>query len=510
MRNKGDLDFDVIVVGAGNAALTAALAASQAGASVAVLEKAPYALRGGNTRFTGGVFRCVYNGIDDLAKLVRQNDDPESVVVDAYTREDYFADMDRVTSGRYDRELTTVLIDRSYETVNWMADLGVPWEFYRLPNLKIPKSNKYRLQFGAALRVKGKGRALSDKLFSLVEQAGVSVMYETQASSISFQADGTVAGVQIRSPKQYRLLKCSALILASGGFQASPEMRTAHLGPTWNMVKVRGTRFNTGEMIRQAIGAGAQAYGQWSGCHATPLDANAPDPGSLELTDETSRVSYPYAVVVNADGKRFFDEGEDFKLYTYAKSGRKVLEQRAAIAFQIFDQKTIPLLEERYGTGQPIEAESLDGLAEAITRRYPQIAFDKENFLSTISRFNEAVQDGSFDPYSRDGKHTMGIEPNKSNWALRLDSPPFRAYAVNTGITFTFGGIKINTTAQVVDSSDQAIPGLYATGEMTGGFFYDNYPGGAGLVRGAVFGRLAGAHAARFASAKEQRAVEVL
>lgn len=497
--------YDVVVVGAGNAALTAAIAAKQAGSSVVVLEKAPRALRGGNTSFTGGVFRCVYNELDDLAQLVREHDDPDSVEIDPYTRDAYLADMMRVTGGKCDPALTDAMIDKSYETVSWMADLGVKWEFYRLPNLKIPDSNRHKLQFGAALRAKGKGRALSDTLFRVAEEAGVDVVYEAQATQIKFAEHGAVSGIEVRTPNSHGVISCRALVLASGGFQASPQMRTAHLGQKWNMVKVRGSRFNTGEMIRAVIDSGGQAFGQWSGCHATPLDADAPDPGTLELTDETSRVSYPYSVLLNLDGERFLDEGEDFKLYTYAKSGAKVLEQRGATAFQVFDQKTIPLLEERYGTSVPVEADTLEALADGIEERFGHLGFDRETFLKTLNDFNGAVQERPFDPYVRDGKHTKGIEPAKTNWALELDTPPFRAYPVSTGITFTFGGIRISTDAEVLDTAERAISGLYATGEMTGGFFYDNYPGGAGLMRGAVFGRIAGTNASAFANDERRR-----
>ena len=502
MREAEPEVFDVIVVGAGNAAFTAALAARSAGARVLVLEKASQKLRGGNTRFTGGIFRCTYNGIEDLIPVVRGNDTPDTVLVDPYTRADFRTDLERVTGGRTDPLLSQILVDRSYDTVRWMAELGVVWEFNRAVGaVTRAGAAKVKLPSGGALRVKGEGVVLSSTLFRLAEEAEIAILYETQAQRIITAPDGSIAGVEVRGPEGIRALNCRALVLASGGFQANPEMRTAYLGPNWSLVKVRGTRFNTGEMIRAALASGAQSYGEWSGCHATPIDADAPTYGELRLTDKTNRLSYPFSVMVNLDGERFVDEGEDFNLYTYAKMGREILQQRGATVLQVFDRKTIPLLETRYNTGTPVTAESLGELAERAEERYGALGFRKANFLKTLEAYNAAVREGVFNPDIRDGKRTVGLRPEKTNWATRLDEPPFRAYAATVGITFTFGGIRINADAAVVDHLERPIPGLFATGEMTGGFFYLNYPGGAGLMRGAVFGRLAGANAARYARA---------
>ncbi len=499
MQDSERTVFDVVVVGAGNAAFTAALTARAEGARVLVLEKAPKELRGGNTRFTGGVFRFTYNGIEDLIPIVRGNDNPDTVRVQPYTRADYLRDLERVTGGRTDPQLSAVLVDRSYDTVCWMAELGVPWEFNRAVGaVTIAGAAKVKLPFGGALRTKGEGVVLSSTLFRLAEEAEIPILYETQAQRIVTAPDGRVTGIEVRGPAGTHVLGCHALVLASGGFQANPEMRTAYLGPNWSLVKVRGTRFNTGEMIRAALAAGAQSYGEWSGCHATPIDADAPTYGELRLTDKTNRLSYPFSVMVNLDGDRFVDEGEDFNLYTYAKMGREILPQRSAMALQVFDRKTIPLLETRYNTGTPAVADSLPELAERIEARYRSLGFRKANFLKTLEAYNAAVQGGTFNPDILDGKRTVGLRPEKTNWATRLDEPPFRAYAATVGITFTFGGIRINAEAAVLDYLERPIPGLFATGEITGGFFYLNYPAGTGLMRGAVFGRLAGTHAARF------------
>jgi tricarballylate dehydrogenase len=493
-------DPDILVVGAGNAALTAALAAHQEGARVAVLEKATHELRGGNTRFTGGLFRCTYAGLTELAPIIRGHDDPDTVAAEPYRHEDYLDDLRRTSGGRADLVLSEVLVERSYDTVRWMADLGVPWEFNRAVGaVTIPGAAKVKLPFGGALRVQGEGVALADTLFRLVEAAGIPILYETQALRIVTRPDGRVAGIEARGPEGLRTFACRALVLASGGFQASPEMRTAYLGPSWSPVKVRGTRFNTGELLRAALDLGAAACGDWSGCHATPIDAGAPDYGELRLTDKTNRLSYPFSVMLNLAGARFVDEGESFNLYTYAKTGAAILAQPGAIAFQVFDAQTLPLLETRYNTGTPLEANNLPDLAAALARRYGGLGFRAEPFLDTLAAYNAAVQDGPFDPDNLDGKRTLGLNPSKTNWALRLDRSPFRAYAVTAGITFTYGGIQVNGEAEVVDQLGRPLPGLFASGEITGGFFYGNYPGGAGLMRGAVFGRLAGRNAARFA-----------
>ena len=303
-------EWDVLVVGAGNAALTAALAAHEEGARVLVIEKAPRDLRGGNTRYSGGLFRCTYRGMDDLLPIIRDNDDPSTVSVEPYEPSDFLNDLRRTSAGLADAELSEVLVERSYPTLRWMADLGVPWEFNRAVGaVTVPGSSRVKLPFGGAIRAKHEGIGLSAGLFRIAEEAGIAFRYATQALRIVSAPDGRLVGVEARGPDGVQVIRARALVLASGGFQANPEMRTAYLGPSWTLVKVRGTRFNTGEMIRAALEAGAEGYGHWSGCHATPIDADAPSYGDLRLTDKTNRLSYHYGVLVNADGERFVDEG---------------------------------------------------------------------------------------------------------------------------------------------------------------------------------------------------------
>jgi tricarballylate dehydrogenase len=493
--------YDVVVVGAGNAALVAAIAAAEAGARVVVLEKASEELRGGNTRFTGGVFRFVYErGADDLKPIV-PNEDFSKYIIDPYTADQFLEDMRRVTGGKADTALVRVLVDRSYETVLWMKKMGVEFEFAR--EFAVPLADRagvLRLPPGAAVRSVRAGLGLSDRLFDIVERLGIEIRYKTMALRPEFGERGEVVGLLVRTPALgTKLLPCRSVVLGCGGFQASPEMRVAYLGPVWGSAKVRGTRYDTGDMHRALLDMGAMPAGDWGRCHATPVDADSPEYGDLELTDKTNRLSYPYGIMVNLDGNRFVDEGEDLVFYTYAKMGGEILRQRSGIAFQIFDGKVTHLLEPRYSTARPLEAQTIEDLAMKISERYPELRFNVTQFIETVRLFNAATRPGSFDPSRLDGVRTEGISPPKSNWALPIDTPPFVAYAVTGGITFTFGGLAIDTEARVLDVMGQPIPGLYATGEITGGFFYYNYPGGAGLMRGAVFGRIAGANAAAYA-----------
>jgi tricarballylate dehydrogenase len=491
---------DVVVVGAGNAALTAAIAARRAGCRVIVLEKAPNAFRGGNTRFTGGVFRFIYDGLDDLLPIVKDTDDASDVVVDPYPAEAFERDLRRVTGGRTDPLLSRVLIERSYDTVRWMADLGVRFEFSRaVTGIKIPGTNKTKLQPGAAIRAYHEGIGLSQTLFDLAVEHGIEVLYERQVNRILSDDNGVVIGVQARGPKGFEGYYGRAVVVASGGFQANPEMRTAYLGGPWGLVKTRGSRYNTGEVIRELLAIGAQSFGDWAGRHATPIDADAPAYGDLRLTDKTNRLSYPYGIMINLDGERFVDEGADFNSYTYAAYGAAILAQRNATAFEIFDSRAIPLLEKRYETGTPVEAGTLEELVVGIDTRYAMLALDTVAALKTIIDYNRAAdRRGGFMPDTLDGKRTHGLRPDKTNWAIPIETAPFRAYAVTGGITFTFGGIRVSGGSEVLDGVDRPIPGLFASGELTGGFFFINYPLGCGLTRGAVFGKLAGEAAAAF------------
>jgi tricarballylate dehydrogenase len=486
--------YDVIVVGAGNAAFCAALSARESGAHVLVLEGAPQQECGGNTRFTAGAMRVVYNGVGDLEALMPDltNEEKERTDFGAYTAEQFFDDMGRVTQYRADPELTEILIRRSHETLRWMREKGVRFApIYGRQAFKV--DGRFKFWGGLTVEAWGGGPGLLEALTSAARHAGIEIFYQCRALRL-LHDDAGVRGVVARHGGRTVELSSHAVILACGGFEANAEWRTRYLGPGWDLAKVRGTRFNQGDGIRMALEIGALPAGNWSGCHAVGWERNAPEFGDLDVGDSFQKHSYPFGVMLNANGRRFVDEGADFRNYTYAKYGRVILEQPGQFAWQIFDQKVTHLLRDEYRIKQvtKVTAESL----EELVRKLDDVNADAA--LAELCAFNAAVEDQvPFNPNVKDGRGTKGLIVNKSNWANRLDRPPYEAYAVTCGITFTFGGLKIDGEARVLDVDKCPIRGLYAAGELVGGLFYFNYPGGTGLTSGAVFGRLAGASAGR-------------
>mgnify|MGYP002528466423 FL=1 len=310
---------------------------------------------------------------------------------------------------------------------------------------------------------------------------------------------GNVRGLRVQGPDGFEDIPSRGVVLAAGGFEANAEMRCRYLGPGWEMVKVRGIPYNTGDGIRMALEVGAQAHGHWSSCHAVAWDMNAPAFGDRTITELFQKHSYPFGVMVNLDGNRYLDEGADFRNYTYVTYGRALLEQPNGLGFQIFDEKVKHLLRDEYRIPQVTMAQ-----ADTIEELAVRLDINPEGLVKTINEFNAAVQqDVPYNPTVKDGRGTVGITPPKTNWAQTIDSPPYVGYAVTCGISFTFGGVKINTRGQVVTNGQDAIPGLYAAGEMVGGRVYYNYPGGSGLSAGMVFGRLAGTSAGQDAMAKK-------
>lgn len=492
------LDADLIVVGAGNAALCAALAARERGARTIVLEKATREERGGNTYFSGGAFRFPYSGLDDVARLIPDLSDRERAEVDvgSYPVEEMRSDLLRVTGGRANTDLVDTLLDHAASTMSWMHEsLGVRWvllygrQAYRVGGL-------LRFWGGLIVEAVGGGTGLSDTLFAACEARGVEVRYGTKAIALSAdERTGAVRGVRAAGPAGRYEVTGGAVVLASGGFEANTEMRARYLGPGWEVAKVRGTRHNVGDGLRIALEAEAQSAGQWSGAHAVAWDLNAPPTGNRRIGDLYQKHSYPLGLIVNERGERFVDEGADLRNYTYARYGREILRQPSGVAFQLFDQRTLPLLRDEYRIREVTRAE-----AGSIGELADRLGIDRMGLESTVAAYNAACRPGEFNPAERDGLRTEGIEPPKSNWALPLTEAPFVGFAVTCGITFTFGGIQIEPrTAAVLDTEERAIPGLYAAGELVGGLFYDNYAGGSGLMAGAVFGRIAGAAAAAFA-----------
>jgi tricarballylate dehydrogenase len=483
---------DVIVVGGGNAALCAALSAAEQGVSVLVLERAPEDESGGNSRFTAGAFRCVYDGVEDLRALMPDLTDEEVSKSDfgTYTEEKYFDDMGRITEYRTDPDLCEVLIKRSKATMLWMRDKGV--RFMPIWGRQAYKINgMFKFWGGLTVESVGGGPGLVDALTKIARKNNVDIVYGARAFELIADDDG-VKGIRVKHQGKTSDIACKCVVLGSGGFQADAEMRTRYLGPGWELAKIRGSRFNTGDGIKMALAIGAQPTGNWSGGHAVAWDRNAPETGDLTVGDNFQKHSYPWGIMINANGERFLDEGSDFRNYTYAKNGRIILQQPKQFAYQVFDNKIIPMLRDEYRIKRvtKIRANTLEELCEKMED------VDAKKALATIKEYNTAVMtDVPFDPNVKDGRGTKGLAIPKSNWANTVDEGPFEAYAVTCGLTFTFGGLKIDTDARVQDSDGATIPGLYATGELVGGIFYFNYPGGTGLMNGSVFGKIAGANA---------------
>ncbi len=493
-----EYDADVIVVGAGNAAFCAALAARERGARVLMLEAAPEEESGGNSRFTAGAIRVVYDGVDDIKALVPDLTAAEIASTDfgTYTAAQFFDDMARVTQHRADPDLVELLVKHSFPMLNWLRGKGVRFiPIYGRQAFKI--GGRFKFWGGLTVEAVGGGPGLIGMLTAAAQKRGIGLRYATRALDLLFDGD-RVEGVRVRHDGALRELRAKSVVLACGGFEANAEWRTRYLGPGWDLAKVRGSRFNTGDGIRMALAIGASPSGNWSGCHAVQWDMNAPEFGDLTVGDQFQKHSYPFGVLINASGKRFLDEGADFRNYTYAKYGRVVLEQPGQFAWQIFDRKVTHLLRDEYRIRQitRVTANTIEEFARKLE------GVDAAAFLDTIKAWNQAVRtDIPFDPNVKDGRCTHGLAVNKSNWANLIDTPPFEGYAVTCGVTFTFGGLRINAEAQVLNTDHRPIGGLYAAGELVGGLFYFNYPGGTGLMSGAVFGKIAGTAAAGGAAA---------
>ncbi|HJL57219.1 MAG TPA: FAD-dependent tricarballylate dehydrogenase TcuA [Arenicellales bacterium] len=436
--------------------------------------------------------RFAYDGVDHLRRLMPDLSAEEIRKTDfgQYPEEAFFGDMGRVTEYRTDPDLCEVLVTRSRETMFWMRDKGIRFApIWGRQAFQV--DGKFSFWGGLTVEVLGGGPGLFAAWTKIADREGIEIRYQTRAVSLLFDG-AVVTGVRVKSANESLALRAKTVILAAGGFQANVEWRTRYLGVGWDLAKVRGTRFNTGDGIRMALDIGAMPFGNWSGCHAVGWERNAPEFGNLSVGDGFQKHSYPFGIILNAHGKRFLDEGADFRNYTYAKYGREILSQPGQFAWQIFDAKVTHLLRDEYRIRQvtKVSANSLGELVEKLEDVDPVSA------LQTIGAYNASVDTGvPFNPNVKDGRSTKELSIPKSNWANTIDQPPFVAYAVTCGITFTFGGLRIQTNGQVLDVDMRPIPGLYAAGELVGGLFFNNYPGGTGLTAGAVFGRIAGASA---------------
>jgi tricarballylate dehydrogenase len=485
--------YEVVIVGGGNAALCAALSAREHGTRVLVIERAPQDQRGGNSAYTGGGFRMVHSGVETVRSVVPDlsSGEIENTDFGEYTAEQYLDDLGRVTQWHCDPDLAETLVRGSTQTVQWLHAKGVRF-VPRFGRYAFRHEGRFKFFGGTVVEAAGGGRGLVQAEYAAAEKHGVDIRYDTQATAL-VRGRGGVEGVRVIADGVEEEIRAQSVVLASGGFEANREWRARYLGPGWDMAKVRGTRYNTGDGIRMALDIGAQPYGQWSGCHSVSWERYAPDFGELERPITASRNGYPFSIMVNAEGRRFVDEGADFRNYTYAKYGRIVLEQPGSYAWHVFDSQVEHLLHEEYrskGTTR-VQADTLEELVARMEDVQP------EQFLRTVREYNAAIRrEVPFNPNVKDGRCTVGLEIDKSNWAMAIEKPPFVAYAVTCGITFTFGGLKIDTDARVLDIAERPLRGLYAAGELVGGLFYFNYPGSSGLMAGSVFGRIAGRSAA--------------
>jgi tricarballylate dehydrogenase len=480
-------ETEVVVIGGGNAGFSAAHAAAERGRRVLLLEKGEPGLAGGNSYFTAGAVRFTHAGLADVSDLLDPDERHEVSVLPPYPAAAFAADMEKVTEGRCDPALTEVLVTESQDAIRWLHGKGLR---YRLmyERQAYPDSHGRQVFWGGlAVGSTGGGKGLIEQHTEAAEKAGVEIRYGTGA--VDLLPDGP--GVTWRDTAgRTGSVRAESVVLAAGGFEADPDLRRRHLGEGWERAKVRGTPHNTGDMLTAALAAGAAPHGDWGSCHSVAWDAwYADNEGNRELTNQLTRSGYPLGIVVDSRGERFLDEGADFRNYTYAKYGARILARPGGIAFQLFDTTTRPQLRsEEYDMpgASVVTGSTLAELAAGM-------GVDAAVLGRTVQEFNAAIdRHVPLDLAVKDGRSAR-VDPPKSNWAIPLETPPYHAFPVTCGITFTFGGLRADTSGRVLDTAGTPLPGLFVCGEMLGGLFSGNYPGGSGLTAGAVFGRRAGA-----------------
>ncbi|GBE43242.1 fumarate reductase flavoprotein subunit precursor [bacterium BMS3Bbin10] len=458
---------DVLVIGAGHAALCAAITARRHGASVLVLECAPRELRGGNSRHTRNI-RCAHKAATDY-------------VTGPYTGEEYWDDLLKVTAGRTNEALARMVIERSGGVIDWMMRQGVRFQPALSGTLGLSRTNAFFF---------GGGKTMMNALFHRAETLGVDILYDAQVTALEI-AGGRCTGVSVSVEGEMHLISAPAIVVAAGGFEANIDWLKEGWGEAAENFLIRGTPYNTGGLLRILLDHGARPVGDADQCHAVPIDARSPkfDGGIATRVDCVT-----YSIMVNARAQRFYDEGEDIWPKRYAIWGRLVARQPGQIAYAIIDAKSQGLF---MPTLYPaIEADSIRELAA-------KLELDADALEATVDAFNAAVQPGDFDAARLDGCHTRGIDPPKTNWARRLDTPPYCGYPLRPGITFTYLGVEVDERARVLFGAQKAPAGnVFAAGEiMAGNILGQGYVGGFGLLVGNVFGRIAGEEAARHAHA---------
>jgi tricarballylate dehydrogenase len=455
--------YDVLVAGGGNAALCAAITARQAGATVLLLESAPKAFRGGNSRHTRNL-RAMHNA-------------PNSVLTDAYKEDEYWDDLLRVTGGNTNEEMARMTIRASSGVFGWMQDCGVRFQPSLTGTLNLGRTNAFFL---------GGGKALLNAYYLTAERLGIDILYDTEVISMNMD-DGSVRSVDITYRGFPETVHARCVVASCGGFQANLEWMREFWGDAVDNFVIRGTPYNRGRVLKNLLDQGVAAIGDPTQCHAVALDARAPkfDGGITTRLD-----SVPYSVVVNKNGDRFYDEGEDVWPKRYAIWGRLIAQQPDQIAYSICDSKAFPLF--MPSVYPALKADSVGELAV-------KMKLDPAKVIATVDAFNAAVVPGqTFDNLKLDGNRTEGLTPNKTNWARTVDKGPFYGYPLRPGITFTYLSVKVNDKAQVLMENGQPAGNLFASGEiMSGNILGKGYLAGFGMTIGTVFGRIAGQEAAR-------------
>ena len=456
-------ECDVLVIGGGNAALCAAIEAAEAGARVLILEAAPKHMRGGNSRHTRN-FRCMHDG-------------PLGPLTDSYLEEEYYDDLIRVTGGQTDPELARMAIRQSESCLPWMESHGVRFQKALSGTLSLGRTNAFFL---------GGGKALVNAYYATAEDLGVRTLYDAEVTHLAVEEDA-VTRVEASVAGRPETFTARAIVLASGGFQADLDWLARAWGPAARNFLIRGTPYNRGRVLADMLDQGATSVGDPTQCHAVAIDGRAPqfDGGIATRLD-----CVPFSVVVNRDGDRFYDEGEDVWPKRYAIWGRLVAGQPDQVAYSIIDSKAFELF--MPSVFPPVEADTLEGLAE-------KLGLDPARLAATVDGFNAACRPGPFEPFEKDGLTTRGLNPEKTNWARPLDTPPFRGYALRPGVTFTYLGLKVDATARV-QRGNAGMANVWAAGEiMAGSILGQGYLAGFGMTIGTVFGRIAGQEAAKHA-----------
>ena len=447
---------DIIIVGGGNAALCAALTAREAGASVTVLECAPPEFRGGNSRHTRNM-RCMHEA-------------PTDVLTEAYLEEEYFADLLRVTGGETTESLARLVIRESPHANAWMKSYGVRFQPSLGGTLHLGRTNAFFL---------GGGKALMNTYYAAAEARGIRVLYNAEVSELNLCNGKFESGSMLLNgqPAEFR---AKVLVVASGGFESNLEWLEEAWGPAARNFIIRGTPYNRGRVLKLLLNQGAEQVGDPTQCHAVAIDGRAPkfDGGIVTRLD-----CVPLGIVVNAQAERFYDEGEDLWPKRYAIWGRLVAQQPDQIAYSIIDSKVL-------GRFMPSVFPAI--AAASIADLTAKLGLPVDKLDATVREFNQTVRPGTFDHQILDDCRTDGLTPPKSHWAQRIDTPPFYAYPLRPGITFTYLGVRVNERAEV-----QGFSNVYAAGEiMAGNVVGKGYLAGLGMTIGSVFGRIAGREAA--------------